>query len=197
MTKVYCGCSSADSLLFDQAVKDFDIYITLPGLSLRHLTSEFLAAIYDSIVLKWTPAAGNPVTITTCIGFVDRLKIAGALDGWDQSRLESVVERAVANALACMNVVNKAGRGLFEFLLYPGCFPVRHLDKATVNGVMPFHIENAATGRVVEQLLQTAGTVGGSLFPKNAYLTERALIHDREIHPKLGLEVYRIAGRSY
>ena len=194
MTRVYCGCSSADSLLFDQSVTDFDIYITLPGLSLRHLTEEFLTAIYVSIVLKLTPAVSKPVTITICVGFVDQLKIAGALDGWDQSQLEYVVEQAVENVRACMNVVNRAGQGLFEFLLYPGCFPVRCLEKATVNGVVPFHLENAANARVVEQLLQTAGTGGVLLFPKNGYLIESALIHDREIHPRLGLEVSALQG---
>lgn len=194
--RVYCGCSSADCLLFDTLKNEFDIYLTLPGLSLRHLTTEFLTAIYDSIIVRLTPAAGKPLHITICVGFIDRLKVIGALDEWDGVHLESVVERAISNALACIRRVNKMGHGLFEFTLYPGCFPVRNVDKVTVNGVVPFHGRNAETGGVVEQLLNATDHHEGSYFPRDAVVTEGALIHDREIHPKLGADLSGITQRA-
>lgn len=193
--KVYCGCSSADSLLFDKVGNEFDIYITLPGLSIRHLTSEFLAEIYRSIISKRISKVGSQVEIVVCVGFVDRLKIIGSLDVWEKSPLQSHIEQLVANALEGIKNVNAVGRGLFKFKLYPGCFPARNVKKVTVNGVAPFHRSNAVVCDVVEDVLSGICSGAGEkyYFPRSAVIAKTALIHDREIHPKLGVDLSRIA----
>lgn len=190
--RVLCGCSVADSILFDQLKHDFDTYVTLPGLSISHLTTTFLIELYESIILKLTSTSAKQVKITLCVGFVDRLKIIGAYHVWEKTHLESIVERMLADALASIGQANNLGRGFFEYELFPGCFPVRNVDKTMANGVVPFHKENAELSCIVEKSLAAIGFHKSVNLPQRAMLKEDALIHDREIHPKLGADLSRI-----
>jgi hypothetical protein len=191
--RVYFGCSSADSVLFDPESLDYEMFVTIPGLSLRHLNGAFLVAAYSSLIAPARVSDDLPIQITVCVGFVDQLKIAGALNEWQSGALESVVDNAVHDAIAGVSEANRHGGNRFEFAVYPGCFPGRLVNRTTVNGVAPFHPSNARFGDIIGKRLRQVATSTDQFPFWGLALPDASLIHDREIHPKLGLRVRTLA----
>jgi hypothetical protein len=187
---VYCGCSTADSLVFDPTAHKAATYITLPGLSIGHVRHDMLMAIYDSIIAPLGSPPDGLVTVTVCVGFVDRLKIAGALHRWTEQSLNALLRRLIATATAAVRTANAIARGRFVFRLYPGSFAVGRLDRMTVNGVVPFHSGNAALSGAIGHILAETGQETATRRIEDERIPDAALIHDREIHPKLGLKAF-------
>ncbi len=187
--RVYCGCSTADSLLFDERQYPFEAFVTFPGLSIRHVHFDFLVATYQKVVKALLPRTRGTLRITICVGFVDKLKIAGAIDEWDHAELESLVGAGIEAALAAITEANRALAGKVEFELYPGAFPIAPVSGTTVNGVVPFHPANVERSRIVDEALNSEARPNDFLFPTGGFFSRDLLIHDREIHPRLGINL--------
>lgn len=196
--QIYCGCSTADNLVFDFSMRSFDAYVTIPGLSLRHITSAFLRAIYSELLVKRMKITDvNFVHVTICVGFVDRLKVIGALQQWDRMHLERKVAQLVDNAIRATREATLTIQNTY-FTLYPGSFPVPIIHRTMVNGVVPFSPENASSSALIAEYLSAASPPpgGGELFVSDALLHEEKMIHDREIHPRLGERLDTLAPNS-
>jgi len=183
--RVLVGCSTVDNLLFDSSQNEFDAYVTIPGLSLRHISKDFLYAIYKEILLAgMTLTAEHRLHINICVGFVDYLRIVGAKDILKKPTLENKILFLIERAQRATREVSFEAHNAY-FALMPCGFPVPDIQRPTVNGIIPYWPENKELGNTINEALASSGTTETRRFilPE---LQADSLIHEHEIHPKLG-----------
>lgn len=188
---IYISDSTADSLVFDSTQSLYDAILTLPGLKLVDITENFLVEIANLLDKKiGIIEAGYKTRLILNVGYVDKLRIIGSMTDLDHDKLTQKLIKYVSNIASCVKKFNKSTSNL-TFEVNTSTFPISPINNTKINGVVNFHNSNREASKFVDKVLKNElpECAVEELFEPNTEIEIESLIHEREIHPKLGLEV--------
>ena len=192
---IYISDSTADSLVFDNTQNLYDAILTLPGLKLIDINANFLVEIANLLdrnigIMK----AAHKTRLIFNIGYVDKLRIIGSMTDLNHVELTEKILKYVSNMASCVKKFNKSTRNLI-FEINTSTFPISPINNTKVNGLVNFYNSNREASKIVDRILknQLPECQFEELFKPDTEIKLNSLIHEREIHPKLGLETVRLS----
>ena len=192
---IYISDSTADSLVFDSTQSLYDAILTLPGLKLVDITENFLVEIANLLDRKiGIIEAGHKTRLILNIGYVDKLRIIGSMTDLNHDELTQRLLKYVSNMASCVKKFNKLTSNL-TFEINTSTFPISPINNTKINGLINFYNSNRAASKIVDKVLkdELPECSVEELFKPNTEIELESLIHEREIHPKLGLEVLSLS----
>ena len=163
---IYVSDSTADCIVFDDSINLFDAVLTLPGLKLRDLSGAYLEKIIELCHKVFIIEKCRTIKIIINVGFVDKLRITSSTNLIDQDK----------------NI---------EIELQNNSFPTCTIENTKINGLVSYFSSNIEASEIIDKILfaEVCDNIVFQLFKSNSKIETYDLIHDREIHPKLGVKV--------
>jgi hypothetical protein len=112
----------------------------------------------------------------------------------NHDELTKRILKYVSKMASCVKKFNKSNSNL-TFEINTSTFPLSPKNNTKINGLVNFYDSNRAASKIVDKVLKNElpECALEELFKPNTEIEQESLIHEREIHPKLGLEVLSLS----
>lgn len=187
---IYVSDSTADCIVFDDSINLFDAVLTLPGLKLRDLSGAYLEKIIELCHKVFIIEKCRTIKLIINVGFVDKLRITSSTNLIDQDNLEFELKKIIKDVIGNINNFNKNNKKI-EIELQNNSFPTCTIENTKINGLVSYFSSNIEASEIIDKILfaEVYDNRVFQLFKSNSKIETYNLIHDREIHPKLGVKV--------
>lgn len=187
---IYVSDSTADCIVFDDSINLFDAVLTLPGLKLRDLSGAYLEKIIELCHKVFIIEKCQTVRLIINVGFVDKLRITSSTSLIDHNNLEFELKEIIKDVISDIIYFNKKNKKI-KIELQNNSFPTCEIKNTKINGLVSYFASNTQASEIIDKILgsEVSRNKDFQLFKSNSKIEIYDLIHDREIHPRLGIRV--------
>ena len=132
------------------------------------------------------------VKIILNVGFVDKLRVASSRSLIDPTLFETQMTKILDKVLSNVSALSN---NRISIELQNNSFPTCTIELTKINGLVSYFPGNIDAAKIIDRVLATQinfNRVKYQCYKPSSEILKQDLVHEREIHPRLGVQVKNI-----